>query len=138
MKPKALALSQISQIYLGSNSCKLGNHVNSLCQDILFLCANLAVVLYIVMKNSWLLHFSSSYLHESRGISSAKRRFHFQAIQFNILHLNSTHGDQPDEHCAGHTEVYTGKQTNKSLASRTQGKEIFRNFITNKIENVHI
>lgn len=127
MKPNALALSQRSQLYLGSNSVRPGNHINSLCQDILFLPANLAVILYIIMKNSCLQHFSSSYLQESRGITSAKRSFQFKAIQFNLPHLNSTLRDQPDKNVVLDTLRYTQinkmhifglKETNKSTGCK--------------------
>lgn len=62
-----------------------------------FLCANLSVILYMVMKNSYLMRFNSSILQESTGISSFERSFQFKAIQFNLPHLNSTLRDQSDK-----------------------------------------
>ena len=62
-----------------------------------FLRANLSVILYMVMRNSYLMRFNSSILQESTGISSFERSFQFKAIQFNLPHLNSTLRDQSDK-----------------------------------------
>lgn len=107
-----------------------------------FLHANLAVILYTVMKNICLKDFGSSFLLESPGISSAERSFQFKAIQFNLFHLNTTLRDQPGKRSVLDTKEYTQinktqiiglKETNKQK-HRAQEKEIFRNFFTNKIE----
>lgn len=105
-----------------------------------FLRANLSVILYTVMKNSYLKHFNSSIPQESTGISSFERSFQFKAMQFNLPHLNSTLRDQSDkgivQDALGDTQKNKthifGLKGTKKQKHRTQGKEIFRNFFLNK------
>ena len=75
-------------------------------------------------------------------ISSPKGSFQFKATGFNSRRLSSRVREHPDRSLVRDPEVSAGEETNTPLRPpgskqrpRTQGKEIFRNFITNKHES---
>ena len=82
--------------------------------------ANFSVILYTVMKNSYLKHFNSRILQESTGISNFERSFQFKAIQFNLPHLNSTLRDQSDKGIVQDALGDTQENKTHNVASKEQ------------------
>ena len=103
-----------------------------------FLRANLSVILYMVMRNSYLMRFNSSILQESTGISSFERSFQFKAIQFNLPHLNSTLRDQSDKGIVqdalgdtqkNKTHIFGLKGTRNKNTGRKGGKSLGTSYL---------